>query len=126
MGDTAADRPDVAPGAGNPVVGGPDRYFDPNAFQLQPVGIIGNSGVATMMGPGLALMDVSLLKRLTFGKGMGVELRTEVFNLLNRPNLGIPDNVLFNTDGTRRGAAGRISSTLTTPREFQFSVKFIF
>jgi hypothetical protein len=123
----APDRPDLAAGAStNPVLGGPDLYFDPTAFVLPPARTLGTVGVNTLRGPGLALLDVSLLKVFDVFGSRSVEFRTEVFNLLNRANFGIPDPILFNADGSRRGAAGRISSTQTTAREIQFSVKFVF
>jgi hypothetical protein len=127
IGNAGADLPDVAPGrSANAVVGGPDQYFDPSAFVLPPTGIMGNAGYTTMAGPGLAMLDASVQKIVGLRGSNALELRMEVFNLLNRTNFGIPDMLLFNRDGTRRGAAGVISQTGTFPREFQFSVKYTF
>ena len=121
------DRPDLAPGAStNPILGGPDRYFDPMAFVLPAPGVLGNVGNNTLIGPGLALTDVSLLKSVSVGGSRRIQFRLEVFNLFNRANFGLPANNLFSADGTRLGSAGRIATTVTTAREFQFSVKFAF
>jgi hypothetical protein len=53
-----------------------------------------------------------------------LQLRLEAFNLLNHTNLALPDANIFNSNGTVRGAAGRITSTSTTSRQIQLGVKF--
>lgn len=127
IGSNTADRPDLAPGASNnPILGSPDRWFDPAAFVLQPVGVLGNVGNATLTGPGLANLDTALVKMVHFTSRVGAQIRADAFNLLNRANFGVPDNILFQTNGQPRGAAGRITTTTTTAREFQFAVKLIF
>ena len=108
------------------MLGGPDRYFDASAFVLQPVGILGNVGAGTIIGPGLENLDLSIVKMLHFGGRYGVQFRADGFNMLNRANFGIPDNILFQTNGQPRAAAGRITTTATTAREFQLAAKFIF
>jgi hypothetical protein len=56
-----------------------------------------------------------------------IEVRIEVFNILNHPNFAVPRSILlFNPDGTRIGSAGRISQTETTSRQMQFGVRFAF
>jgi hypothetical protein len=53
--DKIADRPNLLPGANqNPVLGGPDKYFDPAVFALPPAGTYGNLGRNTLVGPGVA------------------------------------------------------------------------
>jgi hypothetical protein len=118
---------DLAAGAStNPVLGGVDQYFDPSGFQLAPPHVIGNLGANTLIGPGLALLDLSVIKRFRAWRGTSAEFRVDVFNALNRANFGLPDGTLFNADGSRRPGAGRITTTTTTPREMQFGVKFLF
>jgi hypothetical protein len=127
IGSNTADRPSLVAGASNnPILGSPSQWFDPKAFVLQPVGTLGNLGNATLTGPGLANLDVALVKAFQIGPRLHAQLRVDGFNMLNRANFGIPDNILYNTDGTPRAAAGRISSTTTTAREFQFAVKLVF
>jgi hypothetical protein len=127
IGSNTADRPSLAAGASNnPILGTPDKWFDAAAFVLQPAGVVGNLGNATLIGPGLANLDAALVKMVHFTSRFGAQLRIDGFNLLNRANLGVPDNILFQTNGQPRAAAGRITTTTTTAREFQFAVKFVF
>ena len=61
-----------------------------------------------------------------FHQRFALELRAEVFNLFNRVNLGLPSTSLFNSDGSYRSNAGRITETRTSARQMQLGVKFIF
>jgi hypothetical protein len=117
--------PDLAPGASaNPILGGPDRYFDPNAFILPPPGVIGNAPRNSLIGPGYATWDLMTSRNVIFGT-RSVQLRFEVFNLLNRANFGIPSTALFAANGTRLADAGRIRSLASSPRQAQLGVKFV-
>ena len=125
--NTFADRPNLRPGASNnPVLGGPDRYYDPNAFELPPPGQYGNLGRNTLIGPGFWDVDFSLVKITPVGERLKAEFRAEFFNILNHANFGLPSLATFNTDGTVRGAAGRITSTANTSRQIQLGLKVSF
>jgi hypothetical protein len=122
-----SDRADLAPGrSNNPILGGPDKYFDPTAFQLQPVGILGNVGEGTMTGPGLFTVDSSLSKNFKLTERIGMLFRAEFFNLFNHPNFSIPLNNIFISNGSISGSAGRIQSTAVNSREIQFGLKLSF
>lgn len=122
-----SERPDLAPGASNnPVLGGPDRYYNSSAFVLQAPGTFGNVARNTVIGPGLATVDIGLTKNTRWGESKNIQFRFEGFNLLNRTNFALPASQIFNADGTRSGIAGRIISTVTTSRQLQFALKFIF
>ena len=121
-----SQRPSLNPAySNNPVLGGPDKYFDPMAFDLPPAGTYGNLGRNTISAPGLALVDLSLMKNLAIGANRRLEFRAEAFNLLNRANFGRPASAVFDARG-RVGNAGRITTTSTPARQIQFGVKFIF
>ncbi|MPY90904.1 MAG: hypothetical protein GEU99_23690 [Luteitalea sp.] len=122
----APDYPDVCPGADpNPVLGGPEQYFDPTAFCLQPAGFIGNAPRNSVIGPGSATVDVMLSRALQLGGSRSLQVRLEVFNVLNRANFDFPTASIFNPDGTYRSDAGRITSTIGTPRQVQLGLKFV-
>ena len=122
-----ADRPNLRAGASNnPVLGGPDRYFDSSAFELPLPGFYGNLGRNTLIGPRFVNVDLSLVKITPIGERFKIEFRAEFFNLLNRANFGLPSLAVFNANGTVRGAAGRISETTTTSRQIQFGLKLYF
>ncbi len=119
-------RPDLAPGASsNPVLGGPDRYFEPTAFVLPPRGTLGDLGRNTIIGPGLALVDASLIRNFGLGGARSFQFRLEVFNVFNHANFALPRMDIFSATG-RIGSAGRITATTTTSRQIQLGLKFLF
>jgi outer membrane receptor protein involved in Fe transport len=127
------ERPDLKPGcSNNPILGGPDRYFDVNCFQLQPAGQRGNLGRNTLIGPGLVAIDFALVKTFALGGERSLQVRAECFNLPNHPNFAVPSGrTVFtgvNPDGTPTVAPtwGRITSTVTTSRQIQLGVKLAF
>ncbi|MBI2822289.1 MAG: TonB-dependent receptor [Acidobacteria bacterium] len=126
-----ASRPDLAPGRkNNPMLGGPDRYFDPGAFRLQEAGFYGNLGRHTVIGPGLATFDFAVIKQIRVRERSSVQFRAEFFNLLNRANFDVPGSsgrqVFRDATGVPSGDAGRIVSTTTTSRQLQFGLKVMF
>jgi hypothetical protein len=120
-------RPDLAPGGNsNPILGGPDLYFDPTQFVPQRTGFHGNVGRNTLIGPGFSKLDMSLMKDFHVGGERSIQLRVEGFNVLNRTNFGLPAADLFDAQGRRVGTAGRITSTVTPARQFQLAGRFTF
>ncbi len=125
----AGQRPDLTPGAAsNPIrPGNPDGYFDASAFSLPPRGSFGNLGRNTLIGPGLANIDIGLIKNMILAERLRLQLRVEFFNLFNRANFHIPDENLFVFDQSGRiPSAGRITETTTASRQIQLAVKLIF
>ena len=120
------DRPSVNPSFTGPVLlRNSYRWFDPNAFVLPAVGTYGNMGRGTLTGPGLAVLDLSVLKNARVSERAGLEIRGEFFNALNRANFGTPNAVVFSS-GAISASAGLITSTATTSRQIQFGLKLIF
>ena len=127
----SGSRPNLIGTSNNPVLGGPDQYFDVNAFELQPRGTYGNLGKNTIIGPGLATFDFALKKHTTLGERANLEFRFELFNLFNRANFDTPSGTIFT--GSGRGVTGRprssgaqINDTITTNRQIQFGLKLAF
>jgi hypothetical protein len=128
------DRPNLKPGVDldDVVLGGPDQYFDTSAFVLGPAGFLGNAGRNILTGPGYAMTSVSLVKNTgvgALGAGGRVQLRLEVFNLLNRPNFATPDRVVFaavTANEAPLATAGHITRTITSSRQMQLGVKVLF
>jgi hypothetical protein len=124
---TSPQRPDLVAGRStNPILGGPDRYYDPSAFALPAAGCFGNLGRNTLIGPGLAMVDMSLNKRFRISERVALQFRTEVFNSLNHTNLAIPSARTVFTSTGPVGSAGRITSTLTSSRQLQLGMKLVF
>jgi hypothetical protein len=122
----------ISPVLNDPTPGG---WFNIQAFSLQALGTYGNAGRNVARGPGIFDWDFSTLKNLYFAERRYLQFRFEVFNLLNHPNFGDPNNNLGNNrpdsngvpiPGT--GSFGTITSTRAgiDMRELQFSLKVIF
>src|SRR5262245_2891336 len=119
---SANERPNLKLGASsNPILGGPNRYFDDTAFELQPVNTRGTLGRNTLIGPGLVSVDASVGKSFSLGESRSLLFRAEVFNLPNHPNFAVPPNQIAFTQ-----TAGIITSTVTTSRQVQFGLKLTF
>jgi hypothetical protein len=120
-------RPSVNPNFAGPVIlGGPGRYFDPNAF-IQPLaGTYGNAGRNTLSGPDLFQTDLALAKRISIRERLKLQFRAEFFNLLNHTNFNTPNPVVYASDtGGPSPTAGVITSTATTSRQVQLGIKLL-
>jgi hypothetical protein len=128
------DRPSYAPGFGpdNALLGRQDRWFNPDAFVLQPAGTFGNTGRGDFIGPNLRTLDLALSKSTRWarlGRGSRLEFRVEAFNVFNRANFGAPSLTAFagTADDERPFATfGRISSTVTSSRQVQLGARIVF
>jgi carboxypeptidase family protein len=97
----------------------PTQWFNTAAFSIAPAFTIGSASRNPVRGPSYRNVDLALLRRVPIGATRGVEIRAEVFNLLNTPNLGSPGA----TAGT--SAFGTIT-TAFDPRVVQLALKFVF
>jgi hypothetical protein len=128
-------RPFANPAFTGPVIlGKPTEWFNPGAF-LAPAfsttalmkangGFYGNVGRDTLIGPGLATWDFSVLKDTRIRERLNLQFRAEIFNLLNRANFNQPNAVVFTPSGLSP-TAGIITSTSTTSRQVQFGLKLL-
>ena len=120
-------RPFVNPNFTGPVIlGTPGQWFNPNAFLAPPAnsGFYGNLGRDTLIGPGLATWDFSVLKNTSLRERLNLQFRAEIFNLLDRANFNTPSLIVFTPSGVS-GTAGAITSTSTTARQVQFGLKLL-
>jgi carboxypeptidase family protein/TonB-dependent receptor-like protein len=134
-----AERPDLKPGAsqdpnhgisagcpGFPAgtkVGGADNFYDPCSFSLPLAGTYGNLGRNTIIGPGVANVDLALGKSFKLHEKANVAFKAELFNIMNHANLGLPNQNSVAANGNANPAAGRISYTLASSRQIQFGLK---
>jgi hypothetical protein len=95
------------------------QWFNPCAFDLAPANQYGNAGRNSLLGPGYASFDISLLRRFTLPERATLTLEAQSFNLFNRPNLSLPS--AFADQST----FGVISSA-NDPREVQFAARLSF
>jgi hypothetical protein len=106
------------------------------AFAVPAPGRIGTCGRNSARMPGLAQWDVNLLKSFRLTSGARIEARWEIFNILNRPNLGFVFNNGASTN-IRNGSFAVINATPDVqsgnpviaqggPRAMQWALKVIF
>jgi hypothetical protein len=120
-------RPSINPAfAGSVIEGGPNQYFNPNAF-IQPLaGTYGNAGRNTLRGPSLVTTDVSFAKQFTLTERLNLKFRAEFFNLFNHTNFNTPNPVVYAAaTGDPSPTAGVITSTATTSRQIQLGLKLV-
>ena len=90
-GTFAYDRPNEVT-ATTPPQGATVRTYEGHAFVIAPQYTYGNAGRNILIGPGYASVDGVLSRRVALGATRALELRLEMFNLLNRTNLQLPDS----------------------------------
>jgi Carboxypeptidase regulatory-like domain len=101
----------------NPTV---ERWFDVSAFVLPAQFTYGNSGANILREDRFKSLDFSLFKQFRVTEGSLLQFRAEIFNLTNTPSFGPPGTAIDT------GAAGRVTSTLSQPRQIQFALKYNF
>jgi hypothetical protein len=120
-------RPSLNPNFTGPIIlGGPGRYFDPNAFIAPLANTYGNAPRNFLQGPGIAETDLSLAKKFLLTEKFNLQFKAEFFNLFNRTNLNNPNPVVL-TSATSGPSptAGVITSTSTSSRQVQFGLKLL-
>ena len=119
VGDATAQRPDLNGDPNLPSGRTADRWLDTSVFSLPAQYTFGNSPRNAVIGPGAAQVDVVLQKNAPVARAVRLELRWEIFNLLNRTNLDLPNRIAFTPN------FGRIFSA-QPPRQMQFGAKLVF
>ncbi len=74
-------------------------------------------------------LDISLYKRFSFGEARELRFEVSSYNVFNRAQFGypgVPDMTLTTTQSAQAAAFGQITSTVNTPRQFQFGSRFTF
>jgi hypothetical protein len=104
----------------------PERFFNTDAFELQPFGTHGNVGRNTLIGPGLIVWDFSVLKDFRIREEHAVQFRFEAFNFPNHPNWANPATGVPTPSNKPTSNFGKIRGTRTNMRELQFGLKYLF
>lgn len=121
-------RPDLIgdPHLSNPTYGRTGQYFDPDAFAA-PVcdpsnpNCPGTLGRNAFSGPGYFDLDMSLFKEFPIKDQVALQFRFETFNTLNHPSFANP-----NADFTDKQTFGKVTGTVSSPRNLQFALKLRF
>ncbi len=96
-----------------------NRWFNTAAFASPADGVLGNAPRAFAIGPGTVSLDTSLLKDFAFREAATLQLRGEFFNMLNRPNFGLPNR-------TRGNAAFGSIGSASGGRQIQLGLRLVF
>ena len=95
------------------------QWLNPAAFAAAPAGRFGNSGVGTVILPGLEQGDVTVSKSFSFKELLRLKVQADAFNVLNKTNYSGLDATV--TDS----AFGRLNGAYP-PRQMQLGAKLIF
>src|SRR5262249_34056745 len=106
----------------NPTVGVAGQFLDPAAFGMPTAFTLGNAARNNGYGPNQSVVNMSLFKTFKLTEKVGLQFRTEAFNLPNHPVFGNPTTAFGNAN------FGKITSTagVYTPRQIQFALKLLF
>lgn len=120
------DRPNLVGDPNKDAPRTPQAWFNTSAFRVpvasgQPGATysFGDAGVGVIRGPGFTNLDVSIVRSLRARENMLIQLRLEMFNVLNTTNFGLP-GLVANT------STFGVISTARDPRLTQLAVKVTF
>ncbi|HUO33756.1 MAG TPA: hypothetical protein VMU43_02080, partial [Candidatus Acidoferrum sp.] len=114
-------RPDQTcnPGLGNPTL---HEWFNTSCFSQPAPGELGTAGRTPATGPDFVNTDFSVIKHFQLPwESMNLDFRTEIFNLFNHPQFGLP-----NSDFNSPSNFGVVNSTVNNARLVQFGLKLQF
>jgi hypothetical protein len=114
---------------GNPFAGvshtfsaanGGEQWWNPAAFAVPAAGTIGNLARNKFYAPGYGSVDFSVIKNIPIRERLKIQLRAEMFNLLNRINLASGPGSVGSSCGTSTPGApcnftagfGKVSDTI--------------
>ncbi len=137
-----ADRPNII---GDWQVSNPnaDRWFNPctlladgrtrrncgandqPAWQLNAIGTFGNAGRNILHGDGLKNFDLGLYRAFRLTERQSIQIRSEVYNLANHPNLFLPSGL---ASSSAFGSVSRAAFQSQTGAQcqIQFALKYVF
>jgi len=93
------------------------EWFDTSCFVNPPLYTFGNAGRNILIGPGLFTWDLGADKDFRINEEVGLQFRSEFFNVLNRANFGLPSGSIGSA------AAGTITTVVTNARQIQFALR---
>jgi hypothetical protein len=133
-GISAGLRPNLVAGqpvflSGNAPTGGL-LFLNPAAFAAPANGTWGNLPRNAVRAPGIWQIDASMEKRFPMTEHIAIRFRADVFNLLNRAQIGKPNVKWTGPTNTNFGIITAPYTTAAvgtgTPRQMQFSLRLEF
>jgi len=133
--EVGSDRPNLIgdPNSGACSNGSPVRtascWFNTSAFTVAPSGTFGDAGRNSLLGPGLATFDLSLMRKFALSERFHLTAQAEAFNLFNRVNFRLPQGLvpsgLPGNPIPVSASFGEISSA-DPARQFQLALRLTF
>jgi hypothetical protein len=119
VGSGPAQRPDAICDPNQRAPQTPQQWFNTNCFTLPAPFAYGNAARNMVLGPGYANVDLALGKNLPVAGTARLELRWEIFNVLNRANFDVPNRAFGTPNFGRIFSAG-------PARQMQLGIKLVF
>ena len=98
-------------------------FLNSAAFATPALGTFGTVAPRAFAGPGMQNVDMSIFKTFPIRESWKVEFRAESFNAFNH---AVFSNPASSITPSSIASFGRITSTVTDPREYQFALKLYF
>jgi hypothetical protein len=124
--DEGQDRADEIPGVPLKIRQGSkshwlNNYFNTAAFTQNEIGAPGNSQKYLIQEPRVRTMDASFIKNFSVHERYRAQFRWEMFNALNTPSYGQPDNNPTDSNFGQISGIGPVN-----PRVIQAALKLTF
>jgi outer membrane receptor protein involved in Fe transport len=118
-GGDHAQRANQVCNGGHPANQSITHWFNTACYVQPGVGEFGNEQRDNIIGPRNTNLDLSLFKAFAIGERSSIQFRSDFFDALNHPLLGIPSATVSSS------TYGQITS-ITGARTVQFSLKYLF
>jgi len=122
-------RPNVVPGC-NPVTSGSATsrltdWFNVACFTVPAAYTLGNESQTDprLRGPGIANYNFALFKKTNLTERFNLEFRSEIFNLFNRVQFGLPNTTVTTAANP---TTGYITTQINQPRLIQLALRLVF
>ena len=108
------------------------KWFQSSCFSLPASPFVAGNAPAYLdhvRTMGAQDFDLSLFKKFSFGEQRQLRFEVSCYNVANKAQLGmprVPDMTQVQSQPSQTLAFGSISSTINTPRQFQFGSRFTF
>lgn len=96
------------------------QWFNTSAFVQNAIGTVGTVGINSVRGPKFWNVDLGVSRNFQVTESKRIEFRTSFFNMLNHPNLGLPNATQSSP------VFGRITSMANDSRVIELGLKFAF
>jgi hypothetical protein len=113
-------RPDINGNSLGGINQSRNLWFNPVVYSAPGLYLFGSAGRNTLRGPTFLETDWSLAKTFKIAEKYHLEFRWEVFNAINRTNLGLPVTAVDSS------AAGIIQDIGSPMRNMQFGAHITF